>query len=223
MKACDRDHYPETAMGDPSVDLAQSVASLPECPGVYQLYDQDGECIYIGKSNNLKKRVSSYFSSSFSNSTTSLKVANMVTQTTSINPIVTRTDKEALILERQLIQQHQPKYNTMLKDDRAYPYIRITKDKFPRVEITQKRYADDACYFGPLPMLGSQKHIERLVYDFFKIRECAQPIDDVSLQPKCLKLDLEKCLGPCVNKSVNDQYSHNINQLKQVLSGKTGK
>ena len=71
--------------------------------------------------------MSSYFSSSFSNSTTSLKVANMVTQTTSINPIVTRTDKEALILERQLIQQHQPKYNTMLKDDRAYPYIRITK------------------------------------------------------------------------------------------------
>ncbi len=202
----------------PPNSLIQSVSSLSNEPGVYQFFDNAGIVIYVGKAKNLKRRVSSYF---VARQDRDIKTRFLVSRVVRLETIVTSTEEDALILERQLIKTLQPRFNLALKDDKSYPYIKITRqDPFPRLLIVRERLADKAVYFGPYPSVGSSRYLLRLLHDMFPLRDCKMPIDLVKLQPKCMKLDLGKCLGPCVIKSVKPEYDRIVDDLCMFLVGK---
>jgi excinuclease ABC subunit C len=197
----------------PLIDLK----NLSSDPGIYKMLDDQGEVLYVGKAKNLKKRVSSYFLNLQERDT---KTRVLVTKIRSIQTIITRTESEAFILERQLIQTLQPRYNIQLKDDKNYPYIKITKEPFPKIVIVRQKYNDKAAYFGPYPSIGSTRYLLRLLYDLFPLRDCKQDITLTENQPKCLKLDLKKCLGPCVIKTIKPDYDDVVSQLSDFLQGR---
>jgi len=191
---------------------------LPLEPGIYKMLDAKGEVLYVGKAKHLKKRVTSYFLSSNAHS---LKTLLLVSKIARIETIVTRSEQDALVLERQLIQNYQPRYNIALKDDKNYPYIKLTgPEPFPKVTVVRQRFNDGGRYFGPYPSMGSTKKLLRFLYDLFPLRDCKQAIDLAHKQPKCIKLDLEKCLGPCIFKQVKPDYDELVNDLVLFLSGK---
>lgn len=198
--------------------LKNQSKQLSESPGIYKMLDALGGVLYVGKAKNLRRRVSSYF---IFKSDRDPKTRFLVAKIYSIETIITQTEEEALILERQLIQLYQPRYNLALKDDKNYPYIKITKEPFPRVFIVRQRSSDGARYFGPYPSLGSTKRFLRFLHDLFPLRDCKQSIDLVSLQPKCIKLDLGKCIGPCIIKSIHPAYMELVRELALLLSGKS--
>lgn len=194
------------------------LSTVPDAPGIYKMLSSDGTVLYVGKAKSLTKRVRSYFSKDHRQD--SLKTAVLVRQIVSVETIVTHNEAEAFILENQLIKHFQPKYNILLKDDKSYPYIKITIDEpFPRVIVTRRKHKDGARYFGPFTSLGSSRAMIRFLYDLFPIRDCRQDIDLENLQPKCLNLDLGKCIGPCVIKSCKADYDALISELISFLSG----
>lgn len=178
--------------------------------------DDQGFVLYVGKAKNLKKRVSSYFMSKKHD----LKTLTLVSQIHDIELIVTETETEALILENQLIKRYKPKYNILLKDDKTYPYIKLTKEHFPKVIVTRKKQNDGATYFGPYPSIGSSKALQRMLLDLFPIRDCKQAISLDKQEKKCLLLDIGKCIGPCVYKDIKPEYDALIEELKLLLSGR---
>jgi excinuclease ABC subunit C len=193
------------------------VKDLPNHPGVYQMRDRFGTIIYIGKAKNIKKRVSQYFVGK-----RQYKAHLLVKQIASITPIITKTEHEALLLENELIKRHQPRFNVLLKDDKTYPYIKITMNEpFPRIIITRTKKNDGGKYFGPFTSAGSPRKLIKLLTDIFPIRDCKQAIDAVTHQKKCIKLDIGKCIGPCIIKSCTDEYNHLIQQCILLLSGKS--
>jgi len=175
-----------------------------------------GIVVYIGKAKNLKKRVSSYFTKTHSD----FKTMVLVSVIDHIETVATRTENEALILESQLIKEYQPKYNVLLKADKSFPYIKITKEPFPKLLVTRYRSNDQATYFGPLATIGSTRYMRRLLMDLFPIRDCKQDITLTEQQPKCMLLDIEKCIGPCIYKHVKSDYDRYIQDLTLLLSGK---
>lgn len=176
-----------------------------------------GLVLYVGKAKNLKKRVSSYFSSKNHD----IKTRVLVSKIEGIQTIVTASETEALILENQLIKTHFPKYNILLKDDKSYPYIALTRDVFPRLIITRKNDDKSLRYFGPYPSIGSTKQLRRMLLELFPIRDCRQPITLNKMQPKCILMDIGKCLGPCVKKEVKMAYDSVLDELEMVLKGKS--
>ncbi len=190
---------------------------LPDSPGIYKMLDDRGVVIYVGKAKSLKKRVRSYFQGVDRHD---IKTRHLVGNISAIETIVVRSESDALILEAQLIKEYKPRYNINLKDDKAYPYIKVTNEPFPRVLIVRERQSDGASYFGPYPSIGSTRYLQRMIHDIFPLRDCAQSIDLVRRQPKCIKLDIQKCIGPCVFKTIKSDYDGLINQLKRLLSGK---
>ncbi len=183
------------------------------------MFSESGTILYVGKAKNLKKRLASYF---VNLSHRDIKTSVLVSQISSIQLIVTRTEDEALILERQLIQAFQPRYNIALKDDKNYPYLKVTvQDFFPMVLVVRQRIADGAKYFGPYPSMGSSRFMQRLLGDLFPLRDCSQKIDLLHKQPKCMQLDLGRCLGPCVYKQVKPDYDAWVHDLILLLSGKS--
>jgi len=133
---------------------------------------------------------------------------------------VTRTEEEALILENQLIKLHRPRYNIALKDDKNYPYIKLSHEPFPKIIITRNRLNDGARYFGPYPSLGPTKLAYRLLHEIFPLRDCKQAVTLTKRQPKCIKLDMKTCLGPCVHKNIQDEYNTVLEELVLFLKGK---
>ncbi len=200
----------------PKFHLIKALLSdLPTHPGVYQMLNADGVIIYIGKANNIKKRVSQYFLKN-----RDYKTRVMIDEIDSIAPIITKNEHEALILENQLIKQYQPRFNVLLKDDKSYPYIKITMNEaFPRILITRQRKNDGALYFGPYTSYGSSKKLKQLLYDIFPIRDCKQTIDPITKQKKCIKLDIGKCIGPCIYKNITTEYHSLIQQCIDFLKG----
>lgn len=180
------------------------------------MIDLAGVVLYVGKAKNLKRRVSSYFNRHHDHP----KTAVLVSKIEHIEVIVTRTEHDALVLESQLIKALQPRYNMALKDDKHYPFLKITTDPFPRVVIARSVDKDGAQYFGPYPSIGSTTFLLRLLNDIFPIRDCKQAIDLVDLQPKCINLDIGRCLGPCVFKQIKPDYDALIRDLTLLLSGK---
>tara|TARA_Y100001935_G_C17310362_1_gene515529 strand:+ start:3961 stop:5571 length:1611 start_codon:yes stop_codon:yes gene_type:complete len=197
--------------------LKNLIRDLPTNAGIYQMLDQFGTIIYIGKAKNIKKRVAQYFIGN-----NDYKTSCLVKHIHSIAPIITKSEHAALLLENQLIKQHQPRYNILLKDDKTYPYIKITvNEPYPKLMITRVRKNDGARYFGPYTSYGSTKRLKQLLVDVFTIRDCKQDIDTVTLQKKCLKLDIGKCIGPCIYKHLHDEYNHLIQQCIEFLEGKS--
>lgn len=197
--------------------IKKQVQDLPNEPGVYQMMDAHSIVIYVGKAGHIKKRVSQYFS----NSQKDYKTAILVEHIRYIKPIITKNDHEALILEAQLIKHLRPRFNVLLKDDKSYPYIKITTNEhFPRIIITRLKSNDQALYFGPYTSYGSSRKLRNLLYDVFPLRDCTQHIDPVTTQKKCIKLDIGKCIGPCIYKHITDEYQQIVRYCIHFLSGK---
>lgn len=185
---------------------------------MYRFLDKEEHVIYIGKAKDLKKRVKSYFRS---HKNLDPKTTVLVSKIARVEYWLTNSESEAFILERQLIQAIQPKYNIDLKDDKNYPWIKVTHEPFARVIITRQKELGPADYFGPYPAMGSVKQLQHLLQEIFPLRTCKKPIDLQKNTKKCLMMDLGRCLGPCVHKEVKAECDQYVSDLKQLISGKS--
>lgn len=189
---------------------------VPERPGVYLFRNQAGAVIYVGKAVSLKNRLRSYFQGKGH----SERIRRLVQEAARFEYIVTDSEVEALILECNLIKEYRPKYNINLKDDKSYPYLRITADRFPRVMITRNLVRDGSRYFGPYPDVNAVRETVRLLRKLFPFRSCS----DKSLVPRsrpCLNAQIRQCLAPCTGNVSPEAYREVIDQLVLFLEGNT--
>ena len=189
--------------------LLNEIKLLPNKPGCYLMHDFDNNIIYVGKAKNLKNRVSQYFNRPHTG-----KTAAMVSHVDHFEIIITRTEKEAFILESNLIQKHLPRYNILLKDDKHYPYIAIHRVKDPYISIARNLKDKKCDYFGPFPESSNAYEMINILNNFYPLRKCHQ----VPKSP-CLYYHLGKCLAPCINKINDEQYKIVIDEIKQFLRG----
>jgi len=189
--------------------IQNKLAILPDEPGCYLMKDRQGTIIYVGKAKVLKNRVRSYFNSSHDG-----KTQRLVSEIEDFEYIVTSSDLEALILELNLIKLHDPKYNIMLTDDKTYPYIKITNEKYPRILTTRKVKKDKAKYFGPYPNAGAANETRKLLDRLYPLRKCARLPDRV-----CLYYHLGQCLAPCVKEIEPKVYPDMIDEITKFLNG----
>lgn len=190
------------------------MALLPDKPGVYLMKDDKGRIIYVGKAINLKNRVRSYFQSSRNHSG---KVLALVARIIDLEYIITASEIEALILECNLIKKHRPKYNISLRDDKTYPYIKLTYEDYPRVYATRKVLKDGARYFGPYTSAGAVHETLRLLKTLFPLRSCRKL---VAKRP-CLEHHIKRCLAPCANKVDQETYGEMIKAVALFLEGRS--
>jgi excinuclease ABC subunit C len=200
--------------------IQEIVNKLPGKPGVYQFINASGDLIYIGKAKNLKKRVTSYFTHSDQRS---YKHDALVRQIHDIHYILVDDESDALLLENNLIKENLPKYNIMLKDDKTYPWIVITNERFPRVMLTRNYIMDGSVYFGPYTSVVMVRGVLDLIRQLFKLRTCkltlsAENIEKGKFQ-HCLEFDLGNCLAPCENRQTEENYLAGISQIKEILKG----
>ena len=198
-------------------DLQEKLKMLPLSPGVYLHKNAEGKIIYVGKAKNLKNRVRSYFQNSKNHDA---KTRELVKRITDFEFIVVDNEVEALVLESNLIKLHKPRYNIMLKDDKQYPHLKITKEAFPKVVITRRLIKDGANYYGPmLPANLARKTLD-LINRTFQLRTCDIEINGKLPRP-CLEYHLKRCLAPCVKDLCKpDEYKQAVQDVKLLLDGK---
>ena len=195
-------------------NVYENVKKLPRNPGVYIMYDRTGEVIYVGKAKSLIDRVSSYFNSH----NTSSKTALLVSLIDHIEYIVTDTEVEALVLESNLIKKYMPRFNVMLKDDKHYPYIKVTvNDRYPSIQVVRKKFDDGAKYFGPFPQSSIIKPSLKFITKHFPIRVCTGAVNE---KKKCLNYHIRRCLGPCVDDISEEDYRQFTGEVVLFLQGK---
>lgn len=203
------------------LSLLEKIEALPPKPGVYQFKNTDGKIIYVGKAQNLRNRVRQYFQKSRS---VDLRIDAMVSKIVDVELTVTDTEIEALILEANLIKQLKPRYNVLLKDDKSYPYIVITKEPFPRLYVTRRKIPGFR-YFGPYTDVKSMRSALKIVRDIFMVRSCSLDLTEESIKKNkfkvCLDYHIKKCEGPCEGYVSQEHYNMLIEQAAQVLRGKT--
>lgn len=197
--------------------LTEKVKKLPDASGVYIMLDEFGEILYVGKAKSLAKRVRHYFLKSVNDA----KTLALVAKIKDLRYIVTPSEIDALVLENNLIKKHKPPYNILLKDDKTYPYIKITvKEKFPRVEVTRTVKNDGAKYFGPYMVGISSAATMALIHYVFPIRSCRKDISKVRKNDReCLNYHIGRCLAPCVGKCGVDGYRKVISDVMSFLNG----
>ena len=198
------------------------VQNLPEKPGSYQYYDDEGTIIYVGKAKNLKRRVSSYFNKEQQ----SRKTALLVSKIRNITYTVVNSEEDALLLENSLIKQYKPRYNVLLKDDKTYPYIAISNEYLPRVFKTRHRERRGATYYGPYSHLPTMYALLDLCQRLYHPRPCHQPMTEEGVKSGkydlCLNYHIRKCAGPCVlGKQSHEDYMRNIEAWREILKGHT--
>ena len=200
-------------------DFEYHIKNLPDKPGVYLMKNSLGEVIYVGKAKVLKNRVKSYFQKSKNHSE---KVKVMVKNIAEFEYIVTDSEMEALILECNLIKKYSPKYNILLKDDKFYPFIKITvNDDYPRVFVTRRFAKDGGKYFGPYTNGSAVYETLDLIYKIFPLRNCKLVIKENGEKVRpCLNYHIKKCLGPCGGHISKEEYGKMINDIIDILSGK---
>lgn len=194
--------------------------SLPSSPGVYLMNASDGSSIYIGKAVNLRNRVRSYFQSGISENP---MTAQMMRYVTEVDYIVTSNEIEALILENNLIKSHQPRYNVKLKDDKRYPFLRVTTNEpFPRIMITRKTENDGTRFFGPFVRVRSTRQVMKQLTKLFPIRTCSLPLTEYGNNYReCLDYHIGRCPAPCANKVSVQDYKKIVSKVCQFLGGNT--
>lgn len=198
-------------------DIKYELSRLPDLPGIYLMKDQEDEIIYVGKAKNLRNRVRSYFSG---DSGKSLKVIKMVEKIESFEYIIVENEVEALVLESNFIKEHRPHYNILLRDDKQYPYIQLTNEKFPRINKVRQAKQDGHQYFGPYPNGYAVHEIISLLQSTFKIRTCNLNFDKgARLKRPCLNYYIGKCDAPCVDKADEEVYMENVAQVIDFLKG----
>jgi len=203
-------------------NIEEELKKLPDKPGVYLMKNSDGQIIYVGKAISLKKRVRQYFQSSRNNTP---KVNAMVSNIDEFEYIITDTEVEALILEANLIKKHKPKYNILLRDDKQYPFIKITtNEKFPRVLKTRLTLKDGAKYFGPYTSTGAVNDTLEIIENLYPLRTCKLNLNTKEKKDRpCLNYFIGKCLGPCHTNVDEDRYNEMIQEIIVFLSGKEDK
>lgn len=202
--------------------IKQKLKNLPMCPGVYLMKDETGSVIYVGKSKLLKNRVSQYFLQSKNHSP---KTIALVSNITDFDYIITDTEVEALVLECNLIKKYRPKYNILLKDDKHYPYIKLTmQDDFPRILMTRKVIKDGAKYFGPYMSAFMVKETLETLRQIFKIRSCSKKFSEDSRAGRpCLYYHISQCSAPCCGYISKKEYNEVFEQVASVLDGNVSK
>lgn len=205
-----------------SDELLQKVAGLPTRPGVYLHRDTGGTIIYVGKAKNLRARVKSYFQEG---RPVDAKTRALMLRIADFETIVTDTEVEALILENTLIKEHKPKYNILLKDDKSYPYIRVTREEFPRVFPTRRVIRDGSTYYGPYTDGTYLYGLMKTLRSVFPLRSCDLPLTEASIATGkyrvCLDYHIRKCEGPCEAHVGREDYGQHIRDVHRVLQGKT--
>lgn len=199
-------------------DIEEELKKLPAQPGVYIMHDKKDEIIYVGKAISLKNRVRQYFQSSRNKTA---KIEQMVSRIARFEYIITDSELEALVLECNLIKEHRPRYNTMLKDDKTYPYIKVTVgEEYPRVLFSREMKKDKSKYFGPYTSAGAVKDTIELIQKLYKIRTCNRSLPkDIGKDRPCLNYHIKQCDAPCQGYINKEEYAQNITQVLEFLGG----
>lgn len=200
-------------------NIEEELKKLPASPGVYIMHDRHDEIIYVGKAVSLKNRVRQYFQESRSKTA---KIEKMVSRIARFEYIITDSELEALVLECNLIKEHRPRYNTMLKDDKTYPYIKVTMDEaFPRVLFSRTMKKDKCRYFGPYTSAGAVKDTIDLIQKLWKLRTCARRLpQDIGKERPCLNYHIKQCQAPCQGYISQEEYGKAVAQTLDFLNGK---
>ena len=198
--------------------IEEELKKLPAQPGVYIMHDKHDEIIYVGKAISLKNRVRQYFQSSRNKG---IKIEQMVTHITRFEYIVTDSELEALVLECNLIKEHRPKYNTMLMDDKEYPFIKVTvEEEFPRIILARKMVKDKSKYFGPYTSAGAVKDTIELIRKLYYIRSCNRKLPrDIGKERSCLNYHIHQCKAPCQGYISKEEYGKSVEQVIRFLNG----
>ncbi len=193
-------------------NLALILKSLPEKPGVYRFFDENGTVIYVGKAKRLKRRVSSYFNKEHD----SAKVRMLVSRIRDIHTTVVDTEWEALLLENSMIKQFKPRYNILLKDDKTYPWIAVTKEEFPRVFSTRRPDPEQMHLFGPYASVSQMNILLETINSMFPLRTCRRLVRQ---DRPCMQYQLKKCSAPCCGFVSAEEYQANITQIMDIIKG----
>jgi len=199
-------------------DLKKEIKKFPNLPGIYRMMNGKNEIIYIGKAKDIKKRVASYFGKNHSSPRTKMMVSNIH----SIEFTVTNTEAEALILENNLIRNHMPRYNVIFRDDKSYPYLKISGDQFPRISFHRGVQKKDQNYFGPFPNSPAVRDSIKLLQKVFLLRTCENSVFRNRSRP-CMEHQIQRCSAPCVNLISEQDYKEDIDQAMLFLNGKDTK
>lgn len=203
-----------------STDLQTKVRKLPDQPGVYRFLNDQNQIIYIGKAKSLRKRVSSYFTKGRGHS---YRINHMVRNIIDLEYTVVNSEVEALLLENNLIKNHQPRYNILLKDGKTYPYICVKKERFPRVFPTRNRINDGSTYYGPYPSVVTMKAILELIRSLIPLRTCNFHLSEANIQAgkfkRCLEFQIGNCAGPCEDLQTEADYLAGIDRVRHILRG----
>ncbi len=199
-------------------DLEEELKKLPAKPGVYLMHDKTDAIIYVGKAISLKNRVRQYFQAGRN---VTPKIERMISQIDHFEYIITDSEVEALVLESNLIKEHRPKYNTMLKDDKNYPYIRATiEEDYPRLLYSREQKRDKSKYFGPFTSAGAAKDTLELVHKIYKIRTCRRVLPrDIGKERPCLDYHIGQCDAPCQGKISKEEYNENYKKALKLIGG----
>ena len=197
------------------------VQNLPEKPGCYQYLDEKGIVIYVGKAKNLKRRVSSYFLKDVQTDKTRM----LVSKINDIKYIVVETEWDAFLLENNLIKRYKPRYNILLKDDKTYPSICITREEFPRVFKTRKIIRNGSEYYGPFSHTGTLNGLMDIVSQAYRVRTCRLPLNSDEIKGgkyrECLEYHIKKCPAPCIGLVSREDYCAQIDEIREILKGKS--
>src|SRR6266403_4857217 len=198
-------------------DLRERAAELPPSPGVYLYKDAYDTVIYVGKAKNLRSRVRSYFSDE---RLADSKTGTLISEARTIDFIQVDNEKEALALENNLIKQWKPRYNILLRDDKTYPYIKLTNERYPRVYVTRRLRKDGATYFGPYFPANLAHRLVHFIHRHFKVPSCNVDLTRKHSHP-CLEYHIHRCHGPCVEGLVSDEaYAGAVRDVRSFLEGR---
>jgi len=199
------------------MELREKVAQLPTQPGVYLYKDAGGTVLYVGKAKNLRSRVRSYFNE---DRLAEAKTGGLIAEARDIDFIEVDNNKEALALENNLIKQYKPRFNVLLRDDKTYPYVKLTNEKYPRVYVTRRIYKDGATYFGPYFPGNLAHRLVHFIHRHFKVPSCKIDFSKRHTHP-CLQFHIHRCLGPCVQGLTSDeQYAAAVKDVRLFLEGR---